>query len=376
MKRFFTALALSSLLFSPSFADGVKIDGKNLTFDTPDLKAKLSLDGTELSGKDVSWSVADPYVVSVDEEGAVVSLSGGETVVTAASGSSKVDFSVKVEEPSRAPTSDVLDAKSLSGKIEVVMCGDSIMRDYKPNSVDQYGLGQAMKEFWDSSKVDVDNSVSNGGRSSRYFYNEPSRWPAVKKMLEDNRKSGKTTVVFFSFGHNDQRSLAGGDSKVGPYGASFTFAEKNQNGTVAGTHYDYIERYIVETRELGGIRITMFELGARIRAMFNNRQGTELDVLDDILSYPFIAIDEIGRTKGSEAELNWLSYLIDKAHSRGIPLMLISNKEKARNLPEERRGESFEMYLPNDAISRLRQDTKIIELRGRDRRGDLNANIL
>lgn len=128
-------------------------------------------------------------------------------------------------------------------------------------------------------------------------------------------------------------------------------------------------------RELEGIRITMFELGARIRAMFNNRQGTELDVLDDILSYPFIAIDEIGRTKGSEAELNWLSYLIDKAHSRGIPLMLISNKEKARNLPEERRGDSFEMYLPNDAISRLRQNTKIIELRGRDRRGD-DANIL
>lgn len=128
-------------------------------------------------------------------------------------------------------------------------------------------------------------------------------------------------------------------------------------------------------RELGGIRITMFELGARIRAMFNNRQGTELDVLDDILSYPFIAIDEIGRTKGSEAELNWLSYLIDKAHSRGIRLMLISNREKARNLPAERRGESFEMYLPNDAISRLRQNTKIIVLRGRDRRGD-DANIL
>ncbi len=265
-------MALSSLLFSPSFADGVKIDGKNLTFDTPDLKAKLSLDGTELSGKDVSWSVADPYVVSVDEEGAVVSLSGGETVVTAASGSSKVDFSVKVEEPDRAPTSDVLDAKSLSGKIELIMCGDSIMRDYAPNAVDQYGLGQAMKEFWDSSKVEVDNSVSNGGRSSRYFYNEPSRWPTVKKMLEDNRKSGKTTVVFFSFGHNDQRSLSGGDSKVGPYGASFTFAEKNQNGTVAGTHYDYIERYIVETRELGGIPVM---LSPFVRKYLNNGKVTE-----------------------------------------------------------------------------------------------------
>lgn len=128
-------------------------------------------------------------------------------------------------------------------------------------------------------------------------------------------------------------------------------------------------------RELEGIRITMFELGARIRAMFNNRQGTELDILDDILSYPFIAIDEIGRTKGSEAELNWLSYLIDKAHSRGISLMLISNKFKATSLPENERNDCFEQFIPADAISRLRQNTKIIELRGRDRRGD-NANIL
>ncbi len=275
MKKVLASFALSSLLFSATFASGVKIDGSKVSFETPDLKTKLSLEGTDLSGlseKDVSWSVADPYVVSVDEEGNVVSLSGGETLVTATSGSSKVDFSVKVEEPNRAPTSDVLDAKNLSGKIDVIMCGDSIMRDYKPNAVDQYGLGQAMGEFWDSAKANVDNSVSNGGRSSRYFWNEPSRWPTVKKMLEANKKSGKTTVVFFSFGHNDQRSISGGDSKVGPYGASFTFAEKNQNGTVAGTHYDYIERYIVETRELGGIPVM---LSPFVRKYLNNGKVTE-----------------------------------------------------------------------------------------------------
>lgn len=119
----------------------------------------------------------------------------------------------------------------------------------------------------------------------------------------------------------------------------------------------------------GGVRVTTFEISARIRAMYNSREGTEIDVLDGLLEYPFIAIDEIGRTKGSEAELNWLSYLIDKAHTRGIPLVLVSNRQRARSMPEESRGESFEAYLPNDALSRLKQDTEVIEIYGRDRRG-------
>ncbi|MCR5124827.1 MAG: hypothetical protein K6B43_06500 [Treponema sp.] len=238
-----------------AFAVGVNVDDHSVSFETPDLKTKLSLENTELSGKKVSWSVENPYIVSVDENGTVVSLSGGETVVSAFSDGAKVDFSIKVEEPNRAPTKDVVDAKNLSGKIDVIMCGDSIMRDYAPNNVDQYGLGQAMTFFWDSEKANVDNSVSNGGRSSRYFWNEISRWKVVKEKLQENKKKGITSVVFFSFGHNDQRSLSGGDSKVGEYGASFTFAEKNQNGTVAGTFYDYMERYIVETRALGGIPV-------------------------------------------------------------------------------------------------------------------------
>lgn len=119
--------------------------------------------------------------------------------------------------------------------------------------------------------------------------------------------------------------------------------------------------------ELGGVRITMFELSAQIRQGYKN-DLTELDVLDELLRYPFIAIDELGRTKGSEAELNWLSYLIDKCHVRGIPLMLISNKLMSRSIPQERKSDAFEMSLPNDAISRLRQGSVIVEVKGRDRR--------
>lgn len=111
----------------------------------------------------------------------------------------------------------------------------------------------------------------------------------------------------------------------------------------------------------------MFEISARIRQGYNNNIS-ELDVLDEILSYPLIVIDEVGRTKGSESEHNWLSYLIGKAHARGIKLILISNRHTARNLPAERRGEAIENYFDNDVISRLKQDTLIVEVNGRDRR--------
>lgn len=121
-----------------------------------------------------------------------------------------------------------------------------------------------------------------------------------------------------------------------------------------------------------GIRITMFELSCKIRSAFNSGLN-EIDILDGLLKRPLIVIDEIGRTKGSDAERNWMSYLVDKAHARGIKLMLISNRKMARSLPKEQRGEAFEFYVDNDVISRLRQNSRIVEVKGRDRRTALAA---
>lgn len=238
-----------------SGSDSENVNEK-IVFKTPDLASKrtASLAGTALEGKSVTWSVEDPYVCSV-ENGVIVPLGGGKTTVTAKADGAQVVFSVEVSEPDRPASLDVLDAKALSGDIDIIMCGDSIMRTYGAADSDQCGLGQVMQDFF-TTAVTVDNSISNGGRSSRYFYNEDGRWNKVKEKLAAN-KGVKPTVVFFSFGHNDQRTLDGGDSRVGEYGASWTFAETNQNGTVAGTFYDYIERYIVETRELGGIPVLL-----------------------------------------------------------------------------------------------------------------------
>ena len=116
-----------------------------------------------------------------------------------------------------------------------------------------------------------------------------------------------------------------------------------------------------------GIVITMFKLSDLIRRGFKDGK-TECDVLDMVLKYPFIAIDELGRTKGSDAERNWLSYLVDKAHTRGIRLMLISNRQTAKNLPAERKGEAFEYFVDNDVISRLHSTSRVVEINGRDRR--------
>lgn len=123
-------------------------------------------------------------------------------------------------------------------------------------------------------------------------------------------------------------------------------------------------------KSLEGKRITMFELSAQIRNGYNEGYG-EMAILNELLQYPILVIDEVGRTKGSEAEKNWMSYLVDKFHTRGKRLMLISNRNTAKSLPSERRGEAFEYYFDNDVLSRLRQDSKIVEVKGRDRRRTL-----
>nr|MBP3283107.1 Ig-like domain-containing protein [Treponema sp.] len=227
--------------------------GGSYTFETPDLTHTFSLSGTELEGKTVTWTTSDEYVAIVDSKtGEITSMAGGKAKINATSGEKTLSFEVEVSEPDRAVTADPFDLKTVSGEdLYVIMCGDSIMRDYGASSTDQCGLGQVMKYFF-NDKVTVDNSVSNGGRSTRFFWSEESRWPTVQKIISEQKSAGKKVVVFFSFGHNDQRSLHGSDATTPP---SWTFASENQNGTVAGTHYDYMERYIVETRALGAVPV-------------------------------------------------------------------------------------------------------------------------
>lgn len=285
LKKMISAFVFAPLIFAAGCAntnDGSSEDAPAVEFYIPQSKSSitLSMDTEEYTFDSVDdtsltlmvkgipknmlkWKSADPFVASVDAYGRVTSLSGGTTTIygyLSAAPSKMAACDVTVSDPDRPVSVDPVDPKNVSGSIDIITCGDSIMTNYAPNEADQYGLGQALSFFFDESKASVDNSVSAGGRSSRMFWNAPNRWAVVKEKIKASKAAGKTPFVFFSFGHNDERSLDGADSAVtddgGNYsGASFTFAETNQNGTVAGTLYDYMERFVIDTRELGGIPV-------------------------------------------------------------------------------------------------------------------------
>lgn len=122
-------------------------------------------------------------------------------------------------------------------------------------------------------------------------------------------------------------------------------------------------------RVLGGAIYSMYEITTRIRASYvSGAKETELQIVDELSRLPMLAIDEIGRTKGSDAETNWLSYIIDKRHTRGLPLMLISNKHTRKTCPEKGCPNCLENYISEDIMSRLAEDGRLVNMTGDDYR--------
>ncbi len=121
-------------------------------------------------------------------------------------------------------------------------------------------------------------------------------------------------------------------------------------------------------KRLGGAIYTMYEITTRIRMSYSSRaKESELDIVDELARLPMLVIDELGRTNGSDAETNWLSYIIDKRHVRSLPLMLLSNNHLAKDCTSGGCNKCLERYLDNDAVSRL-SNGEIIMLTGSDYR--------
>lgn len=121
-------------------------------------------------------------------------------------------------------------------------------------------------------------------------------------------------------------------------------------------------------KSLGGAIYSMYEITTRIRMSYTSKaRESELDIVDELARLPMLVIDELGRTNGSEAETNWLSYIIDKRHVRDLPLMLLSNNHLSKDCPNNGCNKCLERYLDNDAVSRLSKG-EIIALTGSDYR--------
>ena len=119
---------------------------------------------------------------------------------------------------------------------------------------------------------------------------------------------------------------------------------------------------IAAVKELKGKIYTMYEITTRIRQSYSPRADeTELEIVGELARLPMLAIDEVGRTKGSDAELNWLSYIIDKRHTRGLPTIIISNKHVRKYCPTRGCSDCLENYLSGDVMSRLTDNGVLLQ---------------
>ena len=119
---------------------------------------------------------------------------------------------------------------------------------------------------------------------------------------------------------------------------------------------------IAAVKELKGKIYTMYEITTRIRQSYSPRADeTELEIVGELARLPMLAIDEVGRTKGSDAELNWLSYIIDKRHTRGLPTIIISNKHVRKYCPTNGCPDCLENYLSGDVMSRLTDNGVLLQ---------------
>lgn len=120
---------------------------------------------------------------------------------------------------------------------------------------------------------------------------------------------------------------------------------------------------------LQGRILTMYEISTMIRQSYTPKADkSELEIVDELASIPLLVIDEIGRTKGSESEHNWLSYIIDKRHSRRLPMVLITNKHTRKTCESGGCSDCVENYLSEDMTSRLAQNSVMVMMTGEDYR--------
>lgn len=133
--------------------------------------------------------------------------------------------------------------------------------------------------------------------------------------------------------------------------------------------------------KLGGKIMTMYEISTTIRASYTAKADrTELEIVDALARLPLFVIDELGRTKGGEADQNWLSYILDKRHVRGLPTILITNKHVKKDCQEKGPdgktigcADCLENYITEDVMSRLSENGVMARFTGEDYRKRKNA---
>jgi DNA replication protein DnaC len=123
-------------------------------------------------------------------------------------------------------------------------------------------------------------------------------------------------------------------------------------------------------KRTGGRILTMFTIGLLVKRTYGGK-SSEYDELLKISQTPgVLVIDEIGRSSGSDWELNVLSDIINTRYENMRPYILMSNLHVNADCPNGKYGcpDCFETFVGSDIISRLYQDGEILVFHGDDYR--------
>lgn len=128
----------------------------------------------------------------------------------------------------------------------------------------------------------------------------------------------------------------------------------------------------IAVKIMGGKIYTMYEIASRIRQSYSaDSKETELEIVEELVNEPLLVIDEVGRLKMSEAVQDWFSYILDKRHTYDKPYFIIGNLHFRNDCEKKEQGgchKCFENYFDKDILSRLTQNSIIIEVIADDKR--------
>jgi DNA replication protein DnaC len=129
-------------------------------------------------------------------------------------------------------------------------------------------------------------------------------------------------------------------------------------------------------KNTGGAIYTAFEIGLMLRQSYNG-DSREWEILKELCEAELLVIDEIGRSKGQDWELNWMSHIINKRHENIRPIILISNRHLRENCPGGKDGcdKCLERFVDNDIISRITEDGIVLRFTGDDYRRNIGEEF-
>lgn len=156
---------------------------------------------------------------------------------------------------SSRPQDIVSGSSRKNAKVPVLfLIGDSTVKNGKGNGDnDQWGWGSFFEQFFDTTKVSVENHAL-GGRSSRTFFTE-GLWDKILPGIQAG------DYLFIQFGHNDGGSLNTGRARASLKGtgneSETVVMERNGGAETVYTFGHYLRIYIRQAKAKGAYPVVL-----------------------------------------------------------------------------------------------------------------------